>query len=89
MTLIILFIGFIRTVLVILIIFYALRLITRFVFPLLFQKTIRDMQAKMQQQMRDQQRQGKSEGEVTIERKPNQNNRQSQTGDYVDFEEVD
>jgi hypothetical protein len=59
MILIILFIGFIRTVLVILIIFYALRLITRFVFPLLFQKTIRDMQAKMQQQMRDQQRQEK------------------------------
>lgn len=89
MTLIILFIGFIRTVLVILIIFYALRLITRFVFPILFQKTIRDMQAKMQQQMRDQQRQGKSEGEVTVERKQNKNSRNTQTGEYVDFEEVD
>jgi hypothetical protein len=89
MILIILFIGFIRTVLVLLIIFYAARLITRFVVPLLFQKTMRDMQAKMQQQMRDQQRQGKREGEVTIERNNNQNSRQSQTGEYVDFEEVD
>ena len=74
---------------VILIIFYAVRLITRFVVPLLFQKTIKDMQAKMNQQMRDQQRQGKREGEVTIERNQNQNNRNSQTGEYVDFEEVD
>jgi low affinity Fe/Cu permease len=86
---IILIIGFLRTVVVILIIFYAVRLITRFVLPLLFQKTIKDMQAKMNQQMRDQQRQGKREGEVTIERNQNQNNRNSQTGEYVDFEEVD
>ncbi len=84
-----LFIGFIRTVLVILIIFYAARLITRFVVPLLFQKTMRDMHNRMQQQMREQQRQGKREGEVTIERNPNPNNRQTQTGEYVDFEEVD
>jgi low affinity Fe/Cu permease len=86
---IILIIGFLRTVVVILIIFYAVRLITRFVVPLLFQKTIKDMQAKMNQQMRDQQRQGKREGEVTIERNQNQNNRNTQTGEYVDFEEVD
>jgi len=86
---IILIIGFLRTVVVVLIIFYAVRLITRFVLPLLFQKTIKDMQAKMNQQMRDQQRQGKREGEVTIERNQNQNNRNSQTGEYVDFEEVD
>ena len=89
MILVILFIGFIRTVLVLLIIFYAARLITRFVVPLLFQKTMRDMQNRMQQQMREQQRQGKREGEVTIERNANQNNRQSQSGEYVDFEEVD
>lgn len=81
--------GFIRTVLIILIIYYAARLIARFVVPLLFQKTMRNMQAKMQQQMRDQQRQGKREGEVTLERDPKHNNRQSQAGEYVDYEEVD
>ncbi len=86
---IILIIGFLRTVVVILIIFYAVRLIARFVVPLLFQKTIKDMQAKVNQQMRDQQRQGKREGEVTLEQNKNQNNRNSQTGEYVDFEEVD
>lgn len=80
----ILLIGFIRTVLILLIIFYAVRLITRFVVPLLLRKTINDMQARMQQQMREQQRQGKREGEVTIEKKPNQNNRNAQSGEYVD-----
>lgn len=89
MTAIILLIGFIRTVLVLLIIFYALRLITRYVMPLLLQKTIRDMQSKMKDQMKEQQRQGRREGEVTLERNPNQNGNNSAKGEYVDFEEVD
>jgi UPF0716 family protein affecting phage T7 exclusion len=84
-----LLIGFIRTVLVLLIIYYAVRLIARFVLPMVFRKTISNMQSRMQQQMREQQRQGKREGEVTIERNPNHPNRNQQAGDYVDFEEVD
>jgi hypothetical protein len=64
---IILLIGFIRTVLVLLIIFYAVRLITRFLIPFFLRKTLNDMQTKMQQQMKEQQRQGKREGEVTLE----------------------
>ena len=86
---VILLIGFIRTVLILLIIFYAVRLITRFFLPLFLQKTMRDMQSRMQEQMKEQQRQGKREGEVTIERNPNQRNRESQKGEYIDFEEVD
>jgi hypothetical protein len=58
-------------------------------FPFCFRKPCAICSRRMQQQMRDQQRQEKREGEVTIERNSNQNNRQSQAGDYVDFEEVD
>lgn len=86
---VILVIGFLRTVMVLLIIFYAVRLITRYVVPLLLQKTMKDMQSRMQQQMREQQRQAKRDGEVTIEKNPHQNNRHAPTGEYIDFEEVD
>lgn len=89
MTAIILLIGFIRTVLVLIIIFYAVRLITRYVMPLLLQKTIRDMQSRMKDQMREEQRQGRREGEVTLERNPNQKGNSATKGEYVDFEEVD
>lgn len=85
----ILIIGFIRTVIIILIIFYGFRLITRYILPLFVQKTIRDMQTKMQEQMREQQRQGKREGEVTIEGSKYQQRNQSKDGEYVDFEEVE
>jgi len=86
---IILLIGFIRTIVVLVIIFYAIRLFTRYVMPLLLHKTIRDMQSKMKDQMKEQQRQGRREGEVTLERNPNQKGNNSNRGEYVDFEEVD
>lgn len=81
--------GFIRTLFIIIVIYYGIKLVTRYVMPMLFQKTMRDMQDRMQQQMRDQQRNSRREGEVTIERNPQQQKNQSQTGEYVDFEEVD
>jgi uncharacterized membrane protein required for colicin V production len=86
---VILLIGFIRTVLILLIIFYAIRLITRFILPFFLQKTIRDMQSRMNDKIKEQQRQGKREGEVTIERNTNQKGRSSQGGEYIDFEEVE
>ena len=61
----------------------------RFFLPLFLQKTMRDMQSRVQEQMREQQRQQKREGEVTIERNPNQRGKDSQKGEYIEFEEVD
>ncbi len=84
-----LFVGFFKTVIILLIIFYGARLITRFLLPFFLQKTIKDMQNKMQQQMRDQQRQHKKEGEVTLEANQRNRNDGSQKGEYIDFEEVD
>lgn len=85
----ILLIGFVRTVVVLLIIFYGIRLVTRYLLPIFFQKTIRNMQSRMQEQMKEQQRQGRHEGEVTLERNPNMKSNNTPRGEYVDFEEVD
>ena len=89
--LIILFlVGFARTLLIIAVIYYGIRIVSKYVLPLLLDKGVKNMQQKMQDQQRNTQRSSRSEGEVTIEtdKKGNPHNNQNQ-GDYVDFEEVD
>ena len=83
-------VSFVRTIFIIAIIYYAIKLFSRLVLPSLVQKGVKNMQQKMYEQQRQQQRSGKREGEVTIEN--NRNNQQKSTRDsgvYVDFEEVD
>lgn len=83
------FVGFLRTLVVIAVIYFAIRVITRYVLPLLVDQGLKNMQQKMQDQQRNRQ-QHRPEGEVTIERdKQNQDNKIKDEGEYVDFEEVD
>jgi uncharacterized membrane protein (DUF106 family) len=83
-------VGFIRTVIVIAIIYFAIRLFTRYVLPVFLENKIKQMQQRMEEQQRKQQRPGKREGDVTIEYDSKRNNmRNRDQGEYIDFEEVD
>ena len=82
-------VGFVRTLLVIAIIYFGIKIITRYILPMLVNKGVKNMQQKMQDQQRQQQHSTKREGEVTIEQKRQSNNSNQKKGDYVDFEEVD
>lgn len=77
-------VGFLRTLFVIAIIYFGIRILTRYILPLLVDKGVKNMQQKMQNQQQ-QNRPKRPEGEVTIETPKNNSNR----GEYVDFEEVD
>lgn len=82
--------NFIRTIFIIVIIYYGIRLFTRYILPLLVDKGLKNMQQKMQDQQRQSQRSTRPPGEVTIEYNKRNGNGSSQTkGDYVDFEEVE
>ena len=81
-------VGFIRTVFIILVIYYAIRLISKYIIPILFEKEINKTQERMKSQFRDQQREKKQKGEVTIEYNPKKNT-DNQKGEYIDFEEVE
>ncbi len=82
-------VGFVRTLFVIAIIYFGIRLISRYVFPMLLNKGMKNMQQKMQDQQR-QQSPRRPEGEVTVEKpRSNSRNNKSDNGEYVDFEEVD
>lgn len=81
---------FIVTLLVIALIYFGIRIVTRYVLPLLINRGIKNMQSKMQDQQHQNQRTSRTDGEVTIEKNKKNNQGKSQSeGDYVDFEEVD
>ena len=81
--------NFLRTLFVILIIWYGIKLVTKYVLPMMLHKTMKNMQSKVEDEVRERQRAGKREGEVTIEHNPNNNRSKFREGEYVDFEEVD
>ena len=82
--------NFLKTLFILVIIYYAIKFIARYVFPLLLDKGIKNMQNKIYEQQRENQRQRRQPGDVTIEY-GNQNpvGKSPKRGEYVDFEEVE
>jgi hypothetical protein len=80
--------SFLRTVGIIVIIYYALKFIGRLLFPIVVKKAVNNMQERQSQYQRQQQY--KPEGEVTIEKdRKDQTRTRNTEGEYVDFEEIE
>ena len=83
--------GFLRTILILILLYYGLKWLGRILFPVLFQKAVRNFEKKMKQE------QGQSapsdqmkEGETVIDRRPGpQRETNKNVGEYVDYEEID
>jgi hypothetical protein len=89
--LIILFLtNFLRTLFIIILIYYGIRFISRYLLPILVDKGLKNMQQKMHDQQRQSQHSTRPPGDVTIEYNGRSGKNSSNTkGDYVDFEEVE
>jgi hypothetical protein len=81
--------NFIRTLVVILVFWYGIKLFTKYVVPLMLHRTVKNMQSRMEEHYRDQHRGARQEGEITIEHDSKQKSGKYPEGEYVDFEEVD
>lgn len=80
--------NFLKTIGIIVIVYYALKFLGRLLFPVIVKKAVNNMQEKQSQYQRQNQR--KQEGEVTVETKNRQQTRTNNTeGEYVDFEEIE
>lgn len=80
--------SFLRTVGIIVIVYYGLKFVIRLLFPIVVKKAVNNMQERQSQYQRQQQY--KPEGEVTIEKDRKQQNRTNTAeGEYVDFEEIE
>jgi len=86
------FVGLLRTILIILLVYYGLKIIGRFLFPLLMKRFV----GKVEKQFQEQQGYYRKEepatkvGETVIDKKPGQQNKSNDdVGEYTDYEEVD
>ena len=83
--------NFLRTILIIILIWYGFKFVGRILFPIFFQKMMKNVEKKVREQQGYQEPQNKTKvGETTIEKTPQQNNQSNNSvGEYVDYEEVD
>lgn len=84
--------GFLRTILIILLVYYAVKILTRMFAPYL----VRYMSKKMQQryggqfQQYQEPRQQYKEGETIIDKMPEKDSSSNKkVGEYIDYEEID
>jgi hypothetical protein len=91
--------GFVRTILIIVLVYYAIKISTRLFAPYLMRYMSKKMQQKFegqfgQQQQQQQQQQRpepkQKEGETVIDKIPNRDSSSNnKVGEYIDYEDVD
>ncbi|CAL2055322.1 DUF4834 family protein [Tenacibaculum sp. 190524A05c] len=83
--------NFLRTILIILLVYYTLKFLARLFAPYLMKKAVQKMQEKAEKQYgKTTQKNDVKVGETIIDKKPNQSNQGNKSvGEYIDFEELD
>lgn len=86
------FTGFFRTLLIILLIYYGIKILSRFFAPYIMKYLSKKVEKKFGQQFGGYQPQEppKKEGEISIDKMPAKRPTSNKTvGEYVDYEEID
>ena len=87
--------GLLRTILIILLVYYGLKILSRLFAPYLLRYMSKKMQERFGQQFQQQQPQKKQqapqkEGETVIDKVPqSEKSSNKKVGEYIDFEEID
>lgn len=86
--------GLLRMILIILLIYFGIKIISRLLTPFLIKYVHKKAEQRFggqfgQFQRNDQHEKPKKEGEVTIDKMPNTKTSNKDVGDYVDYEEID
>lgn len=85
--------GFIRTILILILIYYGVKVISRLFAPVLMRFVAKKAEQRFGQQFNQHQKKQQpkqKEGEISIDKTPAQNKTSNKdVGDYVDYEEID
>ncbi|MFD2891261.1 DUF4834 domain-containing protein [Flavobacterium chuncheonense] len=81
------FTGFVRTLIWIILIYYAFKFLARIFAPIIMQKAVSKMQEKMEQQMRNQQ--NSNQQQYTQTKKAEMPTEKKKVGEYIEFEEIE
>ena len=83
--------GLLRTLLIILLIYYGMKLVMRFVLPIVMKRFSNNVENRFNEQ-KDQFRRDEPQtkvGETVIDKAPKEGRSNKDVSEYVDFEEVD
>ena len=87
------FTGFVRTVLIILLVYYGMKILTRLFAPYFLRYLSKKAEKRFGQQFGNYQNQAQprhKEGDTTIDKMPDQTKSSNkEVGEYVDYEEID
>ena len=82
--------GLVRTILIILVIYFGIKILARLFSPFLIKFVAKKAEERFGGQFGSQQQEApKKEGEVTIDKMPNTKSSNKNVGDYIDYEEID
>ena len=85
--------GFLKIVLIAVLVYYLLKILTRLFAPKIFAYAAKKTEERFKEQFDNYQSFKQEEqpvGDVTIDKKPTRNNKPSnQVGEYIDFEELE
>ena len=84
--------GFLRTILIIVLVWYGVKVLTRIFAPLLMRYVAKKAEKQFGQQFNQYQQPKeakKKEGEISIDKMPQQKSSNKDVGEYVDYEEID
>ncbi|MCR8668116.1 DUF4834 family protein [Aestuariibaculum sp. M13] len=86
--------GLIRMILIIILVYYGIKIISRLLTPFLIKYVSKKAEQRFggqfgNFQQQRQQEPSKKEGEVTIDKMPNRKSSNKEVGEYVDYEEID
>lgn len=81
--------GLLRTILILVILYYGFKFLMRYIFPLFVKRTIDKMEDRMREEYEAQQPKA-PEGEVSIDKMPKKDKpNKSDMGEYIDYEEIE
>lgn len=83
--------GLVRMILIIMLVYFGIKILSRLFAPILLRFVAKKAEEQFGGQYQQKQSEpSKKEGEVTIDKMPNQRKASSdEVGDYIDYEEID
>jgi hypothetical protein len=84
-------VNFLRTILIILLIYYGFKIVMRFVFPFFVKRFMGKVERKFQEQQGNQSKEPPAKvGETIVDKTPNSDKKSNDSvGEYVDYEEIE
>lgn len=85
------FTGLLKTILIIMLVYYGLKILSRIFAPALLRYVTKKAEKQFGQQFNSYQRSEpqKKEGEIVIDKMPHSKSSNKTVGEYVDYEEID